>query len=359
MATYLLQLPLQLTSVSAMQWHAHEMIYGYGLAIIAGFLLTAVKNWTGIQTLHGKPLLGLFTIWVIARMLLLGGTSYLVLAALADLLFGILLMVAIAYPIIKTRQWKQLAVISKLILIVTANILFYLGALGYMENGVHFSLYAGLYLIISLILVVGRRVIPFFIERGVSEKVTLRQYHWLDISILAFFLFLFINELFLQQAHITESSAAALFLLNGFRLYNWHTKGIWKAPLLWSLYLSSWLINIGFLLLAIAPWLAIPGTLTLHLFTIGGIGLMTVAMMARVSLGHTGRNIKQPSPLLAYALAALILSAVFRVFLPLLDMQHYAWWIGASYFFWMLAFALFLVIYLPILIKPRPDGQPG
>src|SRR5690606_16311493 len=109
----------------------------YGLAVIAGFLLTAVKNWTGVQTLHGKPLLGLLAIWMIARLLLLCGTAYLMLAALADLLFGLLLMVAVVVPIIKTRQWKQITVLSKLVLIVTANTLFYLGALGYVENGVH------------------------------------------------------------------------------------------------------------------------------------------------------------------------------------------------------------------------------
>ncbi|MDP2247799.1 MAG: NnrS family protein, partial [Nitrosomonadales bacterium] len=116
MAIYSHPLPIKFESITAMQWHAHEMIYGYGLAVIAGFLLTAVKNWTGIQTLHGKPLLGLFSIWAIARLLLLGGSPYIMFAALADLLFGLLLMFAVVHPIIKTRQWKQMAVLSKLIL---------------------------------------------------------------------------------------------------------------------------------------------------------------------------------------------------------------------------------------------------
>lgn len=359
-AIYLLPLSWQFgTTITAMQWHAHEMIYGYGLAVIAGFLLTAVKNWTGIQTLHGRPLLGLFSIWLVARLLLLGGSSYLILAAFADLLFGLVLMVSIARPIIKVCQWKQLAVLSKLILIVAANMVFYLGALGYVANGAYFSIYAGLYIVISLILVLGRRVIPLFIERGVSEKVILKQHRWADLSILLFFLVFFVNELFIHVPMVTAISTAILFLVNGFRLYHWHTPGIWKAPLLWSLYVSSWLINAAFLLLAVEQWLAAPRAITLHLFTVGGIGLMTVAMMARVSLGHTGRDIKQPSPLLAYALAALVLSAVFRVFLPLVDMQHYLWWVTASYVCWILAFSLFLVIYVPVLTKPRLDGQQG
>jgi uncharacterized protein involved in response to NO len=358
-ASYMLALPIHIESITAMQWHAHEMLYGYGLAVIAGFLLTAVKNWTGIQTLHGKALFGLFSVWVIARLLLLTGTSYIVAAAFADLLFGLLLMIAIAYPIIKVKQWKQLAILLKLFIIISGNALFYLGALGYVENGVHLSIYGGLYLIISLIMVLGRRVIPFFIERGVEEKLAVRHYRWLDISIMLFFLLFFINELFLAQPMLTTLAAGSLFLLNGFRLWNWHTRGIWKVPLLWGLYVSAWLINAGFLLMALQQWLEISGILTIHLFTIGGIGLMTASMMARVSLGHTGRNIRDPSVLVGYMLIMLILSVVFRVGLPLLDMEHYLWWVAASYLCWMLAFILFLITFLPVLTKPRPDGQFG
>jgi len=356
MAVYLLHVSLPLTTVSASQWHAHEMIYGYGLAVIAGFLLTAVKNWTGIQTLHGKPLLGLFSIWVLARLLMLCGTEFVQYAALADLLFGLWLMVAVVGPIIKAKQWKQMAVLSKLIIVVAGNSLFYLGALGYMDDGVHLSLYGGLYITISLIMVFGRRVIPFFIERGVTEKVSLRQHQWLDIAILIFFVIFFVNELFVHKQSVTTTAAGVLFLLNSYRLHNWHTPGIWQAPLLWGLYVSSWLINLGFLLLALQASLAIPVILTVHLFTIGGIGLMTLSMMSRVSLGHTGRNIKQPSAWLAYALMALVASVIFRMGLPLLDMTHYFWWLTIAYACWLVAFTLFLSIYLPILLKPNING---
>lgn len=361
MGIYLLHwsIPFTNTSISPMQWHAHEMIYGYGLAVIAGFLLTAVKNWTGVQTWHGKALLSLFAIWTAARLLLLGGTSLLVWAALADLLFGLLLMVAVVSPIIQARQWKQMAVLSKLIIVVAGNSVFYLGALGYLQDGVQLALYGGLYITISLILVLGRRVIPFFIERGVSPPVSLKQYRWADISILVLFVAFFINELFLERPTIGLLATALLFLINGFRLYHWHTSGIWKAPLLWGLYVSSWLINLGFLLFALVYWAGLAKILAVHVLAIGGVGLMTMSMMARVALGHTGRNIKQPSPLVGYALAALVLSVIFRAGMPLLDTQHYLWWIGVSYLCWLLGFALFLITYLPILTKPRLDGQFG
>jgi uncharacterized protein involved in response to NO len=356
---YTMTLPLTVEAVSPMQWHAHEMLYGYGLAVIAGFLLTAVKNWTGVQTIRGWPLLGLFALWALARLLLLPGTAFISLAAAFDMLFGLLLIVCVAHPIVKAKQWQQLAIISKLIIIVGGNGLFYLGALGFFEDAARLSIYGALYLIISLIMVIGRRVIPFFIERGAREQVRLRQFRSLDFSIMALFVIFFINELFISYAEITFWTTGLLFLFNGFRLYNWHTPGIWRAPLLWGLYVSAWLINIGFLMMAAQHWVTVPAVLTVHLFTIGGIGLMTLAMMSRVALGHSGRNLLRPPTLVGYFLALLVMSAIMRIGLPLIDMNHYLEWVVGSYICWALAFILFISIYAPVLTKPRIDGKPG
>ncbi|HEY8354884.1 MAG TPA: NnrS family protein [Methylophilaceae bacterium] len=350
---------LDITLIAPMQWHAHEMLYGYGLAVIAGFLLTAVKNWTGVQTVHGIPLFGLFMLWALARLLMLGGTSLIPAAAMLDSLFGLLLMVAVAYPIVRARQWKQLVVVSKLVIIVIGNGLFYLGILGDAPDLVHISLYGALYLIISLIMVIGRRVIPFFIERGVREPVRLRQHRWLDIGIMLMFVLFFINELFIGNAAFTPCSAGLLFILNGMRLINWHTPGIWQAPLLWGLYVSAWLINAGFMLMALQSWFPIPPVLAVHLFTIGGIGLMTLSMMARVALGHSGRDIRMPPEPVGFMLGLIVLSALLRVGLPLIDMQRYLWWVVGSYLCWVAAFAIFVLVYAPILVRPRIDGRPG
>jgi uncharacterized protein involved in response to NO len=350
---------LDITLIAPMQWHAHEMLYGYGLAVIAGFLLTAVKNWTGVQTVHGIPLFGLFMLWALARLLMLGGTSLIPAAAMLDSLFGLLLMVAVAYPIVRARQWKQLVVVSKLVIIVIGNGLFYLGILGDAPDLVHISLYGALYLIISLIMVIGRRVIPFFIERGVREPVRLRQHRWLDIGIMLMFVLFFINELFIGNAAFTPCSAGLLFILNGMRLINWHTPGIWQAPLLWGLYVSAWLINAGFMLMALQFWFPIPPVLAVHLFTIGGIGLMTLSMMARVALGHSGRDIRMPPEPVGFMLGLIVLSALLRVGLPLIDMQRYLWWVVGSYLCWVAAFAIFVLVYAPILVRPRIDGRPG
>jgi uncharacterized protein involved in response to NO len=348
-----------ISHITTSQWHAHEMLYGYGMAVVAGFLLTAVKNWTGLPTLSGKPLAILFSLWCLARLLFLFGTTFLSWAASADLIFGLMLIVAITIPIIKARQWTQLAVVSKILLLLIGNIVFFLGYFGILSNGMMYAINGAVLLFISLILMVGRRVIPFFIERGTEVRVQLKQYKWLDISILVVFLALFLNAIFLQTPRLTPLLSWILFALNGFRLCNWHTAGIWRVPLLWSLYLSAWLINFGFMFFGLQSDNTNMSILTLHMFTIGGIGLITLSMMSRVALGHTGRDIKSLSPWMKVAFACLILSAVFRVLVPMITMQFYTLWVLIAAIFWVLGFIIYIAIYAPILLKPRTDGTFG
>jgi len=350
---------VQIQSITNAQWHAHEMLYGYGLAVVAGFLLTAVRNWTGVSTPHGKPLMGLFALWVSARLLFLFGTSLMLWATIADLLFGLMLIIAISIPIFRAKQWPQLAVIVKVAMLWVGNIVFYLGYYQILQDGMLYAINGAVLLLIGLILMIGRRVIPFFIERGVSQPFKIKHHQWLDTSILVAFLALFINEIFYQHAELTPYLAIALFMMNGYRLSRWHVWGIWRVPLLWSLYLSAWMINVGFLLYGLHALCAIPLILVLHLFTIGGIGLMSLAMMARVALGHTGRDIRTASVWLVPTFIAVMLSLLLRVFAPMFAMQFYPHWIVASALCWIMAFAIFVWIYAPILYKPRVDGSPG
>jgi len=359
---------LSVTNISVSQWHAHEMLYGYGMAVVAGFLLTAVKNWTGLPTIHGKPLMALFMLWCLARVLFLFGTVFLFWAAAADLLFGLFLIVSIAKPIIQAKQWIQSAVIGKVFLLWIGNLVFYLGCYGVLTSGMLYAINGAVLLFIGLILTVGRRVIPFFIERGVEAgvggKVQLKQYKWLDLSIMVLFIALFLNVVFIQISTLTVLFASTLFALNGFRLFNWYAAGIWRVTLLWSLYLSAWLINAGFLFYGLqaagfqAEYSGAP-ILALHLFTIGGIGLMTLSMMARVSLGHTGRDIRKPSRWMGFAFAGIIASVVLRALVPMFITQFYTGWVLTAAVLWVLSFAVFVVIYAPILWRVRADGTFG
>lgn len=357
MGVYAFQLPLQIADISILQWHAHEMIYGFAMAVIAGFLLTAVKNWTGVPTVHGIGLLGLFILWAAARILFFFGTRFIALAAILDLLFMLGLIIAVAYPLIKVRQWKQMGIMAKLILLAVGNSCFYLGVAGFVENGIYIGIYGGLYLIIGLMLTMGRRLIPFFVEAGVGYPVKLFNSKWLDLSSLILFLVFFIVELLIGNQQITAILSIGLFVITSIRLIGWHTPGIWKKPLLWSLFIAFIFIDIGFLMMALIPFFNLPKLLAIHAFSVGGIGVATLSMMARVSLGHTGRNVQNPPIATTAALLALIVGSLFRVVLPLIAKDDYLIWVLVSQILWIMAFLIFAITYAAILIKPRLDSS--
>lgn len=359
MGIYVLQLPLPITRISTFQWHAHEMIYGFAMAVIAGFLLTAVKNWTGVQTLYGSGLLGLFALWTAPRILFLFGTPWIFIAGFFDLLFALGLIGSILHPIIKVKQWKQLGIIVILVLLASANGCFYLGAAGLIEQGVFFGIHGGLFLIVGLILVIGRRVLPFFIEVGVGYPVKLFNSKWLDLAIIVLYIVFLIAEVLVRNPWMVALTALGLFITNSARLVGWYTKGIWKKPLLWSLFIAFIWINLGFLLLAVNVFLNLPNIVVLHTFSVGGIGVIILSMMARVTLGHTGRNVANPPKAVAIFLIVLIIGAVFRVIAPLIAESHYVIWVAISQMLWITAFLMFLVTYLPMLIQPRLDGRFG
>jgi uncharacterized protein involved in response to NO len=336
------------------------MIYGFGMAVIAGFLLTAVKNWTGMQTLHGLGLLALFTLWALARILFLLGTPFTFFAAIFDIPFMVFLTGALIYPIIKSQQLKkQFGIIGILFFLTIGNIIFYLGVVGFVEQGMYWSIYGGLYLVIGLIILMGRRVIPFFIQAGVGYPVKLSNAKWLDIAIPLLYVAFSIVEIFVGHRHLSALLAAGLCIMISIRLIGWHTIGIWKKPLLWSLFVAFLFIDLGFFLMALSPFIDLPNIRVIHAFSFGGIGVMTLSMMARVTLGHTGRNVQNPPGAMTWAFVALIVGAVVRVILPLMAADHYLIWIAVSQVLWITAFLIFVVVYSSMLIKPRIDGQFG
>jgi len=344
----------------AVTWHAHEMIYGYSLAVIAGFLLTAVKNWTGVQTVQGLPLLLLFLLWLAARILLAAGDRVpLELAAAADCLFLALLVVAVAHPIVRVRQWKQMGILSKIILLLLSNAAFYAGVLGLWPDGIRIGLYSGVYLVMALIFAMARRVLPFFIQNAVEGQVTLKNRKWLDIASLVLFLVFWAADIIAPDSLPVAVLAGVLCILHTIRLADWFTPGTFRKPLLWVLYLGYTALAAGFALKAAVVAIGISPFLALHAFTYGGIGLFTLGMMARVTLGHTGRNVFEPPAVMAWMFACMLAGAILRVLLPLIDPQHYSLWVGLSQLFWIGAFVLFLASCLPMLVRPRIDGRPG
>jgi uncharacterized protein involved in response to NO len=352
---YLFQFSLPTAPLSVLQWHAHEMIYGYALAVVAGFLLTAVSNWAGLVTSTGRSLMVMFFCWCAARVLYLFGGQFLLLAGLFDLAFLLLLVVSITRPIVAKRLWARMAVVSKVVLLFVFSGVYLLGANGILANGVEIGIYGGFYLIIGLILTVGKNLVPFFIQRGVGYEVTISNFRWLDFLSLGLFLGFFILELSKLAPSVAGVLALALFLVNVLRLGQWHTSGIWGKPLLWGLYLSYCFICLGFLLMGLHYFAGISRYLAIHAFAVGGVSLITLAMMSRVAIGHTGRDIALPPKLVAVSLGLLILSASARVIFPLFMPGLTMLWMQLAFGLWILAYLTYLWVYTPILIGPRVD----
>jgi uncharacterized protein involved in response to NO len=357
LAVYRFGFQLSLERLSVFQWHAHEMLFGYAMAVIAGFLLTAAWNWTGQETASGPGLAVIFALWVLARLLMVNGTGYIVYAAVADLAFMASLAFAVARPIVKIRQKRQAMVLLLVFLLAVANILFYLGVLGIVDQGVHLGIQGGLYLVLGLVLFMGRRVIPFFMERGVGYAVELKNSRNNDIATYVLFPAFLVSEVFFPHHLAGALLAGGLFVSNSIRVHGWHTLGIWQKPLLWGLFASFLMINLGFLLRAMAPVTALPGYLHVHAFAVGGIGIVTMSMMARVTLGHTGRNIYQSQLLMTVLLGCMALTALIRIIFPLMDPVNYQLWIVVAGSMWMITFSLFSVIFIPMLVMPRADAN--
>ena len=173
-----------------------------------------------------------------------------VITPIADLLFMVSLVIAVATPIIKVKQWNQAGILAVLLLLVLGNLLFYLSIAGLVKLMPQVGLYLGFYLILAMVFIMARRVVPFFIEKGVGYEVKINNWLWLDILSLIFFGAFAVSDIVWLDQGIVALLAVLLFVLHTLRLIQWHTPGIWKKPLLWVLYFSYGFITLGFALKA-------------------------------------------------------------------------------------------------------------
>jgi len=339
-------------------WHSHEMIFGYTAAVVAGFLLTAVRNWTDMTTPKGWTLAALTLVWCLARILpffssVLPAASI----ALVDLSFLPALALGIGVPLARHGERRNLLFLPLIALFWVANLLIHLSLLGFVPDLAHQAVLLGLNLIVLLIVIMGGRVIPFFTERalqGVSIK-RWRAIEWLAcVSAIAFALV----EFFFIDPRIVGVVAAVAAVANGVRLGGWYTQRFWRVPLLWVLHLGYGWIVVGFVLKGGAALGVVSPQFTLHAFSVGAVGVLTLGMMARVSLGHTARPLKVGAKM-TVAFGAVNLAALARGLLPILYPQWFTPLVILSGMLWLAAFAIFLFIYAPILAQPRLDGRSG
>jgi uncharacterized protein involved in response to NO len=338
-------------------WHSHEMIFGYTVAVIAGFLLTAVRNWTNTPTPSGLPLAGMGALWLVARILpILVAIFPRWLIAAADLAFLPTLAIGIAVPLLQNNEKQNLIFLPLLAVLWSADLLVHADVLGLAPNLARKGLFLGLDVIILVIVIMGGRVIPFFTERALSLVLKRwRIVEWLSpVSVILFL----VAELFRPDPVTSASFAALAACANGARLAGWYTPRYWRVPLLWVLHLGYGWIILGFYLKAGTALGLVPPQFTIHAFTVGGIGVLTLGMMARVSLGHTGRPLKVGAAMTT-AFVLINLAAVERGLLPPFFPQFFSQLIVASGAFWIAAFTIFIIVYMPILIQPRVDGRSG
>jgi uncharacterized protein involved in response to NO len=343
---------------SANYWHAHEMLMGYSVAVVVGFLLTAVKNWTGKPTLTGDKLAGLALLWLYGRILpFYAGLLPDALIAAVDFAFLPVLAYQISKPIIQAKHFKSLIFIGLLLLLTLGNGLLHAEILGLCQNTAWTGIQLVVATIILLILIIAGRVFPFFIERGLHGTLLIRN-SLLDALSIGSAVAVFALQLWGVSGTFLALTAIFAVIVNIARLSAWYVHRIWYVPLLWILYVGYGWIVIGFILTALSAYAWVSATLALHAFTVGGIGVLTLGMMARVSLGHTGRALRA-SNAMAIAFVLINLAALLRVLLPLVLPDWYTLLIYGSTLSWLAAFSLFMFVYAPILTSPRIDGQEG
>jgi uncharacterized protein involved in response to NO len=339
-------------------WHAHEMLLGYSVAVIAGFLLTAVKNWTGKPTLTGDKLAGLALLWLYGRILpFYAGLLPDAFIAAVDFTFLPILAYQISKPIMQARHFRSLVFIGLLLLLTLGNGLMHAEVLGLSQN----TAWAGIQLVVAtiiiLILILAGRVFPFFTERGLSGTLIIRN-PLLDALSIGSAVVVFALQMWAISGALLALTAIFAVIVNCARLSGWYVQRIWYVPLLWILYAGYGWIILGFILTALSAFKLVLPSLALHAFTLGGIGVLTLGMMARVSLGHTGRALKA-SNAMAIAFVLINLAALLRVLLPIALPNWYDIIIYGSTLSWLAAFSLFMFVYAPILTNPRIDGQEG
>jgi uncharacterized protein involved in response to NO len=333
----------------AFSWHAHEMVFGFATAVIAGFLLTAVGNWTQRETVVGGPLLGLAAVWVAGRLAVafLRGP----LAAAVDLSFLPLFAVAIARPLVATKNRRNFVMLGVVAALWTANLFMHLDALGGVHGARRSAAIAAVDVVVVLVVLIAGRVVPMF-TRNATGVTTVGSSPRLDVvAVVATAATAVLDGV--APAHAATSVVAGVAALaTAARAVPWLTRKVLGVPLLWILHLSYAFVPIGLALRALGHPIAT------HALTVGAIGGATLGMMARVSLGHSGRPLEVGRPMIV-SFSALLVAALVRVVGGLLPQALYRPSLYVAGSAWTLAFLVFVVVYAPIFASPRIDGKPG
>jgi len=336
-------------------WHAHEMLFGFTLAVIVGFLLTAGRNWTGQPTPTGGKLAALALLWLAARVLVL--TPYGWLSAVANTAFPLAAAVGLAIPFFAARNKRNYFFLALLVLLAGVTLTVHLGQLGVIALPGWAAIQVGLDVVLFIVSVMGGRVIPMFTINGVPGVFARREPR-LEKVALGSVLALLAADLLRAPGWLVAVVAAVAAVAHLARWLLWQPWGTRRVPIVWVLHLAYlWIpVHLAMRVGAAAGWIgSSPAT---HALTVGAIGGLIIGMITRTARGHTARPLRADRRDVAcYVLVAL--AAFVRVFLPLAAPTLLMEAILVSGVLWSAGFGLYAVTYWNVLTRPRLDGQPG
>ncbi|WP_407051473.1 NnrS family protein [Methyloraptor flagellatus] len=353
------------TAFSGLDWHVHEMLYGFLPAMVTGFLLTAIPNWTGRLPLQGRPLIVLAAVWLAGRIAILTSAwTSLGFAAAVDLAFLVLVGLAAGREVVAGGNWRNLKVVGILSVFAIGNLVFHLEASGVIgghhDHTVgHYGIRIGLGAGVLLIMLIGGRIVPSFTRNWLAREnpgrlpVTPNRF---DIVATLVAVVSIAAWIALPQAASTAALLALSAALQAIRFARWAGDRTWRDRLVLILHVAYAFVPLGFALNAAAALDLVPASAGLHAWAVGAVGTMSLAVMSRASLGHTGRAlVASPAAQLAYlAVVAATLARICAAVRPEWAFEG----LHIAAFAWVAAFGLFVAAYFRVLAGPRAAGRP-
>jgi len=352
-------------AASPAQWHGHEMIFGFVSAAIAGFILTALPNWTKTTPVAGRWLAALVVLWVLGRILVATGAVWPAgLVAVVDTAFLVSLAGYVGWALIESQNWRNLVFLVALFAVIGGNVLFHAEQLGLADDGGADGLRLALNGIVLLITIIGGRVVPAFTRsaldrEGIAHNIKSRA--WLDMAVIIAVFAIIPADLFGRDSFTAAAVTLVAAILSTLRFLTWQSERTLGLPIVWSLHLGYLWLVVGLFMKGLAASLpSLAGIVWIHAITIGAVGTMIMAVMTRATLGHTGGALVA-SRTTAVAYGAVSVSAIARIIAPEVPDALYLFLLGLAAIAWIAVFAAFVVEFWPRLTGepdagPQPDG---
>ncbi len=346
-----------LSVFSPRDWHIHEMLYGYLPAVMTGFLFTAIPNWTGRLPVRGAPLLGLLALWLAGRVAV--STSAVIgwaPAAAVDCAFLVVVVAVAAREIVAGKNWRNLRVLVLISVLAVANILFHLQA--HVAGTAEYGTRLGIAVAVMLVGVIGGRIVPSFTHNWLVQAnpgrlpVPFGRFDMIVLLISAVTLLIWVV---VPAGPVVGAFLLAAGMLHLIRLARWAGDRTFGSRLVLILHVGYAFVPVGFLLMSASAFDLVSPTAGIHAWGVGAVGVMTIAVMTRASLGHTGQRLE--ASLATQAIyAAVVVAALARICAAL----HPAWSMALLHvaaFAWVAAFLGFAVGFGPLLLGARPAGE--